>query len=410
MFKFVVPSIQKGQAYPALQQHPAEPYTQSWREFGSHWPNTVPVELITHCRLHNYPYELITELELADRVDNYKEDKPAADRLWYPIQFGFFNFDIDYFKLLPVTVIQAARLGIIRILFYYHEGDDPKRIKQRLDYACRENNLTVNSFWLVTGNTAADNIMNCVHFNDHELLYFNRNKSVEKFFKTVALMREKRFLLLSRTHKWWRATVVADLSRMGLLDGSLWSYNTGITIDDDYTANPIEVDTLALKDDLTAFISAGPYRCDDLDSAAHNDHSLHSPELFDSTYCSIILETLFDADGSGGAFLTEKTFKCLKHGHPFVIVGCAGSLAALRSLGYRTFDHCIDNTYDLIQDNTQRYLAVRSSIAQIARLSESEMSQWLASCREDIVHNSRLFLASKWDRLNRLQERLDYGK
>ena len=418
MFNFVVPSIQKGQAYPSLQQYSAEPYTQSWREFGSHYPNTVPVELIAHCRLHNYPYTLTTELELTNIVDNYKnntdnkDNKPcaAADRLWYPIQWAWFNFNIDYFKLLPFTVIQAARLGIIRILFYYHEGDDPKRIKQRLDYTCRENNLSVNSFKLVTGNTAADNIQNCVHFNDHELLYFMRNKKVEKFFKTVALMRPKRFLLLSRTHKWWRATVVADLGRQGLLDCSLWSYNTEITIDDDYKHNPIEVDTLQLKDDLQAFISAGPYTCDSLTSAEHNDHSLHTAALYDDTYCSIILETHFDADGSGGAFLTEKTFKCLKHGHPFIIVGCAGSLAWLRSKGYRTFDHCIDNSYDCIQDNTQRYLAVRNTIAQIARLSSLEMSEWLASCRADLEHNSRLFLASKWDRLNSLEERLNNGK
>jgi hypothetical protein len=193
---------------------------------------------------------------------------------------------------------------------------------------------------------------------------------------------------------------------MGLLDGSLWSYNTLITVDDSYDANPIEVDTLGLRDDLKTFIQAGPYRCDDLDSRAHNDHSLHSPELFDSTYCSIILETLFDCDGSGGAFLTEKTFKCLKHGHPFIIVGPAGSLAALRGLGYRTFDSAIDNHYDSIADNTLRYLAVRSTIAQIAALSSEELDQWLESLQADLEHNSRLFCRSKWDRLNTLQERI----
>ena len=403
MFNFVVDRLIKGRPYPNLARHPAEPYRQSWREFGQHSPYTVPVELIDHCELHHYPYRITLTAELTAQ-DNTNKDNPL--NYLYPVQFGWFDYSIDYIELIPNLVKELVKAGQIRILFYYHEGDNPERIKQRLDYLCIKNNIDKNSYRFVSGNTAADLIDNCYHFNDHELLYYNRNKSVQKFFKTGALRRESRFLCLSRTHKWWRATVVADLSRMGLLDGSLWSYNTEITVDDSYTDNPIEVDTLGLKDDLKTFISTGPYRCDDLDHRAHNDHSLHSPELFDSTYCSIILETLFDADGSGGAFLTEKTFKCLKHGHPFIIVGAAGSLAALRSLGYRTFDTAIDNSYDLIVDNTLRYLAVRSTIAQIAALSPSELDEWLESLQADLEHNSRLFCRSKWNRLNTLQERI----
>ena len=404
MFNFVVDRLIKGRPYPNLAQHPAEPYTPAWREFGQYSPYTVPLELINHCEQHGYPFELVTTGEYIHSKDTRQH--------WYPIQFGFFSFELDYILLLPpeVRLLLADTAYNLRILFYYHEGDNPERIKHRLDYLCEQNKIPKNSYRSVSGNTAADAIENSIHFNDHELLYYLRNKSHEKFFKTGALRRDARFLCLTRTHKWWRATVVADLVRAGLLDGSLWSYNTLITVDDSYDNNPIEVDTLALRDDLTAFVNAGPYRCDDLDSTQHNDHSLHSPELFDSTYCSIILETLFDADGSGGAFLTEKTFKCLKHGHPFIIVGAAGSLAALRSLGYRTFDHVIDNSYDLISDNTLRYLAVRSTIAQIAALSPAELDEWLAACRADLEHNSRLFLASKWDRLNRLQERLNHGK
>ena len=400
MFNFVVDRQIKGRAVPNLAQHAAEPYTEAWREFGQHYPYTVPVELINHCEEHSYPYRitLTTELSTVDQAN-----------LVYAIQPGCFNFDIDYIKLIPNTVLAHITAGTVRILFYYHEGDNPSSIKKRLDLLCEQNAIDKNSYVFVSGNTAADAIENSIYFCDHELLYYLRNKSHKKFFKTGALRRESRFLCLSRTHKWWRATVMADLRRTGLLDGSLWSYNTLITVNDSYDDNPIEVDTLALKDDLKAFIDGGPYHCDDLDSTQHNDHSLHSAKLFDSTYCSIILETLFDADGSGGAFLTEKTFKCLKHGHPFILVGPAGSLAALRSLGYRTFDHAIDTSYDLIQDNTLRYLAVRRTIAQIAELSSEDMARWFHSCLADLEHNSRLFCRSKWDRLNRLQERIHNG-
>ena len=404
MYNFVVDRRVRDRAYPNLALHPAEPYRQSWREFGQHYPYTVPVELINHCELHGYPFELVTTSE-------YIHSKDTRQHL-YPVQFGFFSFEIDYILLLPpeVRLLLADTAYNLRILFYYHEGDDPARIKQRLDSLCIKNNIDKNSYVVVSGNTAADKIAQCVHFNDHELLYYLRNKNCEKFFKTGVLRRDYRFLCLSRTHKWWRATVTADLARTGLLDGSLWSYNTEITVDDRYTDNPIEVDTLGLKDDLMSFISAGPYRCDDLDARAHNDHSLHNTELYDNSYCSIILETLFDCDGSGGAFLTEKTFKCLKHGHPFVVVGAAGSLASLRDLGYRTFDHAIDTTYDAVEDNTQRYLAVRRSIAQIAALTPTELTAWFESVIPDLIHNSELFCRTKWDRLNNLLERINNGK
>jgi hypothetical protein len=116
-----------------------------------------------------------------------------------------------------------------------------------------------------------------------------------------------------------------------------------------------------------------------------------------------VLETHFDADGSNGAFLTEKTFKCLKHGHPFVLFAPPGSLAALRRMGYRCFDTVIDNRYDLIADNTERYLAV---VDAIRKLALADPNMLYNSCVEDLQHNQALFLASKQDRLNTLWETL----
>jgi hypothetical protein len=115
------------------------------------------------------------------------------------------------------------------------------------------------------------------------------------------------------------------------------------------------------------------------------------------------METHFDADQSGGAFLTEKTFKPIKHGQPFVIVGGPGSLQVLRDLGYRTFDHAIDNSYDLELDNTQRWLKLLNAIKQ---LQKKDMHAWFLECADDAEHNQQLFLSSKKDRLNNLYDKL----
>jgi hypothetical protein len=403
MWRFVVDRIVRDRASPNLAQHVAEPYTQAWREFGQYSPYSVPVELITHCETHGYPFELTTTAEyLASSNITHNELH------YYPVQWGFFDFDLDYILLLPPEVksVLADNSRNLRILFYYHEGDDPLRIKERLDHLCESNGLSVNVYRLVSGNTAAEGIEQCTHFNDHELLYYMRNSQIvakaAEFLKTGVPMRSS-FLLLSRSHKWWRATVVTGLQRQGLLESAVWSYNTTVDIGDRVEDCPIELDRINIRSDIERFLAAGPYRCDDLDASAHNDHSQHVAEHYDRTACSIVLETHFDADGSDGAFLTEKTFKCLKHGHPFVLFAPAGSLQALRDLGYRTFDSVIDPTYDTVEDNTDRYLSVMRTIQQLNRQNPNELYN---SCVPDLVHNQQVFLATKYNRLNTLYERL----
>ena len=378
-FNFRADAVIRGKAYPALAEWQARPYTEEWRQFVDHWPNTVPCELHEHCETHGFPYTI---------------SSTSGD--FYTIGIGFFNFNVDYFELIPPPILESGTT----ILFYYHEGDNPDNIKQRLDSLCRLHNLSTDCYRFISGNTAADSIKNFAWFPDHELLYWHRNRAVV----APAINQSPRpynFTLLSRTHKWWRATVVADLHRTGLLEHSMWSYNT-VSIGDLEQDNPIEIDTLGLRESVCQFLQHAPYTCDSLTSDDHNNHHMTELSHYTDSYFHIVLETHFDADGSGGAFLTEKTFKPIKFAQPFVLVGAPGSLKALKNLGYRTFDSVIDSSYDLIQDNTLRWTAIKSVIAQI----KQDPGQFFSACIDDIRHNQQLFLSSKYNRLNTLLERL----
>jgi hypothetical protein len=110
------------------------------------------------------------------------------------------------------------------------------------------------------------------------------------------------------------------------------------------------------------------------------------------------METHFDADQSGGAFLTEKTFKPIKHGQMFFIAGPAGSLQLLRDLGYRVFDSVLDNSYDQEPNHTQRWIRLANSI----KFAQKQLPEMFEQCRSDIEHNQRLFCAKKTNRLNTL--------
>ena len=388
---FVASSIVKGKAYPELAKWSAEPYTPAWRQFVQHWPNTVPVELYEHFNTHGVDYDLC-EFNAAN----------STNIPYYAIGIGFFNFEVDYFELMLPTTRQQLQQEQLTVLFYYHEGDNPYHIKQRLDQLCQRHRLPSTCYRFISGNTAADAVKNFVYFPDHELLYWHRNRQVPPT-PAHANPRPYDFTVLSRTHKWWRATAMTDLYKTGLLKNCLWSYNTHLALDESETDNPIEVDTLGISNDVAEFLNAGPYTCDTLTADQQNDHHMITTAHYTDSYCNIVLETHFDADQSGGAFLTEKTFKAIKHGQPFVVVGCAGSLAALRKLGYRTFDHAIDNSYDAVIDNTQRWTAIK---AAIIKLKSQDLHAWFESCRNDIEHNQQLFCSTKADRLNTLLERL----
>lgn len=329
------------------------------------------------------------------------EDAPKGS--WYPVALGWHDFGCDYFALMSPRVLGRVRDNQIRVLFYYHEGDNPERIQTRLDYLCAQHNLPL-TYLFISANTAADRYPRTCYFPDHELFfkYVNRRQG----FPTITDHERKyKFTALNRTHKWWRASVMTDLHRHGLLEQSLWSYNTTCGIDDQEEDNPISIRSdSGWYDDMKKFIAHGPYFCDGPDEDEHNDHRRVNTDLYTDSYCHLVIETLFDVDQSGGAFLTEKTYKCIKFGQPFVIIGSVNSLQSLRDAGYQVFDHAIDNIYDTIKDNTQRWLSIRETIRKIR---SQDMHQWYLSCMDDLKHNQEIYQEKIQISLDRLICRLE---
>ena len=384
----IADQVIKGRIYPSLALHQARPYTQAWREFGQHFPYTIPLRLQEYCNHHGVNIN----------IHHMHDALPGGT--FYPVALGFFDFGIDYFTLLPAEVFQAVYAGKIRVLFYYHEGDNPARIKQRLDQLAANVRLPRDCYVFVSGNSAADKIPGFVYFNDFEFWYEQRNLGTAPC-PIHAEPRSREFTCLSRLQKGWRATVMADLHRQDLLNNSYWSYCQAAQGTD--SDCPIEVDMISrLRHDRSKFLDQAPYVSDDLTDSERNDHSVMVPKYYVDSYCQIVLESQFDVDQSNGAFITEKSFKPIKHGQLFFIAGAAGSLQALRDLGYKTFDNILDNSYDTVTNHTQRWERLRDSIAK----AQPCLPQLFEQARADLEHNQQLFVASKAQRLNTLLEKI----
>jgi hypothetical protein len=115
-------------------------------------------------------------------------------------------------------------------------------------------------------------------------------------------------------------------------------------------------------------------------------------KLFDSTYISIISETMFfkhdniklinaHASHLDSLFLTEKTFRAIACKHPFMIVTRPHILKALRELGYKTYSPWIDESYDDIEDDYER---LDKLIEIISDLSKKDKKFWT-----DFYHGTR---------------------
>lgn len=106
----------------------------------------------------------------------------------------------------------------------------------------------------------------------------------------------------------------------------------------------------------------------------HNDRSFVNDVYRDSFY-SLVTETYYDDEFINQlpnmpeqynhtlkrAFITEKTYKPLMYGHPFMVVGNIGTHKILHRQGFETFEKEFDFGYDSLNDKN-RYNTILSNV------------------------------------------------
>ena len=114
------------------------------------------------------------------------------------------------------------------------------------------------------------------------------------------------------------------------------------------------------------------------------------PEVYLDTWVTVVSDASF-SDNDHTLFLSEKVFKPIACNHPFIIMGNKGSLEKIKSLGYKTFDGFIDESYDTLP-TFERYDAIINTIKKISNI-EDKIS-WYESMREILEHNYKILQAS----------------
>lgn len=129
------------------------------------------------------------------------------------------------------------------------------------------------------------------------------------------------------------------------------------------------------------------------------DQWLPRKEVLES-YFNVVSETFFYENQ---IYITEKTWKPVHYGQPFIIIGPAYILKYLRQIGYKTFNDYIDESYDQEVDPDTRLEKVKTLIQYINRVSFQELDKLHRDVYPIIEHNRTYFTSRKYkEEINRL--------
>ena len=237
-----------------------------------------------------------------------------------------------------------------------------------------------------------------------KILDYNENlAAIDQYKINSSSTRPYKFLFLNGRMRTHRKYLLERFKASGLLDKSLWTnldprttsgfrylewYDHGNenspqhSPDQEFAYDPFPVRRLPPEYEVDRYrsqsIVAPPNSNHDLQVKHHlfnnewGDIYLESKPYLD-TYFSLVTETTFDYQYT---FRTEKIWKPVAMGHPWIAVANAGYYKDMHNAGFKTFGHVVDESFDSIENPLDR-------CTRIGRVVEDLCQQNLASFLEE---------------------------
>jgi len=108
-------------------------------------------------------------------------------------------------------------------------------------------------------------------------------------------------------------------------------------------------------------------------------------EIMYDSWLSVVSEASFSEEDTT-CFISEKTFKPIAVGHPFIIYGNKHSLRYLRDLGYQTFSPYINEAYDDL-NGWDRLIAIVKELERIKSFTNQQKVDWFKQIIPILKHN-----------------------
>jgi hypothetical protein len=134
----------------------------------------------------------------------------------------------------------------------------------------------------------------------------------------------------------------------------------------------------------------------------HIDSTLNLGPWHGASLCELVPETRTDH-----FFVTEKTVRPIVAGMPFVMISNRGFMRRLRQIGFQTFHPYIDESYDHISNDHQRYaMALESFFNFVQNPTNIEQIQQICDHNIDIIKRIRQYDRNDrfWKKIRRFIE------
>ena len=124
------------------------------------------------------------------------------------------------------------------------------------------------------------------------------------------------------------------------------------------------------------------------------------PEPYVDTYFSLVTETVFDYPYS---FRTEKIWKPICIGHPWIAVSNAGYYRDLCNLGFKTFSHLVDESFDTIENSQDRIERIEQVVDDLCR---QDLVQFVMAAEEVCKYNQQHLIELRQQEIQKFPQRL----
>jgi hypothetical protein len=269
---------------------------------------------------------------------------------------------------IPSRVIKAAKSKKIRILILsIVEGDnftsDAFNGFEHLHNTVRLLGLPRHSVVIVSGNLNASQQYTkwCEQHSKEEYIEFQEGIEWDGKMSHPPddAVKIKDYCLpfnsLNRAHRNHRTEhlyFLAEHKLTGIVSGGAW-----------FATHPIDpptYQTVEYNHYKTVLTANYPKTVDVKDLINQVPNLINNLEIYERSQLTVVTESHFNQ--TSGLFITEKTFRPLLVGHPFMILGQKGTLKKLRSWGFITDFDGIDQSYDNVVDDCERFLQFHLSL------------------------------------------------
>ena len=308
----------------------------------------------------------------------------------YNMSFFRDNYDIG-FKCVSEKYLEDVRNGQCKILLFLtyegysgSKGNDDFEIIEKWR---KESNLPPFSVYYACGNLLGKQIARNkeLYINVDPILDFEawNRFSYNEVVNFNPIDDRNLFLMYNRNPRPHRVRFLVELLKNNI-------FNRGLVSLGDVNMYNQEI-YLVKEDDINHFNFLKDNSPIHIDSATNLYYNLAcniTTEDYNKTFISVISETLTYEDT---LFISEKTWKPIMVGHPFVILGNKGTLKFLKSMGYKTFDRWFNEDYDNDDDETIRINKIVKILRDYSQKSKEELFSIREEIKEVCVHNQQNF-------------------